>query len=130
MNKDIYNLIKYYYYKECYNDCLEEIKNIKYTTDMVISTFPDIPIRIYHTILYIPNNRVIQYGLSEREDNVRDDNCISFYSSCKKCGYDGVRIVNFTSKDGRLTIPIFKWGNSCSDCRKNLKNINKNFKLF
>ena len=130
MNKDIMNIIKYYYYKECFNDVIAEINNFKYTTDMVISTFPDIPIRIYHTILYIPNKKVVQYGLSEREDNIRDDNCISFYSCCKSCGYDGVRIVNFTSKDGRLTIPIFKCGEVCEDCKKNLKNINKNYKLF
>jgi len=124
------NIIKYYYYKECFNDVIAEINNFKYTTDMVWSTFPEVHIRIYHTILYIPNKKVVQYGLSETENNVRDKNTISFYNSCKTCGYDGVRIVNFTSKDGSLTIPIFKWGNACENCKKNLKNIDKNFKLF
>ena len=32
MNKDIMNIIKYYYYKECFNDVITEINNFKYTT--------------------------------------------------------------------------------------------------
>ena len=130
MNKNIFNNIKYYYWRNQFNNVIAEINNFKYNTDMVWSTFPTVPIKIYHTILYIPNKKVVQYGLSEAEDNERYDNTISFYNSCKNCGYDGVRIVNFTSKDGRLTIPIFKWGNACENCRKNLKSIDKNFKLW
>ena len=130
MNKNIFNNIKYYYWRNQFNNVIAEINNFKYNTDMVWSTFPDMPIRIYHTILYIPKKKVVQYGLSECQNNVRSDNCISFYNSCNTCGYDGVRIVNFTSKDGRLTIPIFKWGEICEACKKNLKNKDKYFKLF
>ena len=130
MNKNIINNIKYYYWRNQFNNVIAEINNIKYNTDMIISTFPDMPIRIYHTILYIPNNRVIHYGLSEREDNERDKNSISFYYNCKNCDYTGMQIISFTSKDGRLIIPIFKYGGCCTDCKRNLKTINKNYKLW
>jgi hypothetical protein len=131
MNKNILSNIEFYYWRNQFKNVIAEINNIHHTTDKVLSSFPTIPITIYYTVLYIPNVKLIQYGLSERIDKIRAENDISFINSCADCDLNnGVRICNYTTCDGTITLPIFRYGGACKNCIGKLKKINKNYKLY
>jgi hypothetical protein len=117
--KDICVLIHTEYWKIYYDDVIQSIKKIKYSSNSHISNMPSKMIIIDSSVIFIPDSRrLLRYITSYNKDMTRGDSDINMSTSCNRCEFESTSIVEITLASG-FTAPIWKYnGKMCMSCLK------------
>ena len=120
------------YCKQCFTEnVISEIDKIKYKTEEYCSTLPVKPIRIYHTLLYAPDQKKLYRYLSSVTigENSRSDKDLSSIISCNDCDFETApQVENFRLKNN-FTVPIFRYKRMCKNCIKCMRKKNPDRKI-
>lgn len=121
---DLQQLIEYHYWRGEFNQVVQSINEIKYTTSTHGSNIPTRPIIIQATVIYVPNfKRLYRYVGSYSKDNTRTVRDINFSVNCKNCDFQSQMIQDITLSNG-VTVPIWRFNNyHCLKCFKKRREL-------
>lgn len=120
--KDVGELINIEYWKIYYDDVIQSIKKIKYTSNSHSSNMPTRTIIIESSVIFISDSRrLLRYITSYNKDMTRGESDINMSTSCNRCEFESTSIVEITLASG-FTMPIWKYnGKMCMSCLKTRK---------